>query len=429
MEERSISKIIHRQIYFLVCFSFIIFFSSYFLLNRIPPVYEVKGSIKLEKRGSLIERLDLLQEETGALIGNSVQKLKSNALLNEALVRLNYNYPINSPEFIKIKDKMRIRSVSPGSVIEIAFLYQHPNEAAEIVNTMFQVLMDHNIMERATEVEGTKDYIMLRLTEIREKKINLLHENERLNKELRVSRIEEVRNKYLKEIENDLDYTNKLIKGFYNSLHKYEREAIQEILTPNNWLLKTKRSKFEKLEHELVSELMNGGWESPPVQELTKKIWREKVETVTSLKKVYGKDLIGPGNIIDNVLTYYVKFYALQIRRELLAKFTSDLPPVDVLQEKKVTYESLVALENRFINKLSELEGVGDIPFTEISWIDHAIPPLMPNFPNTKATIGLSFLAVLCFCFISINIGLYKNGYFDDYAEQTELPDIEGFSK
>jgi hypothetical protein len=425
VQEKSVSKVIYEQIYFLVFFSFIIFFLSFFLIKHISPTYGVKGSIKLEKRGRTIESLDLLKEETGALIGNTVQKLKSNTLLNEALLRLNYNYPINSPEFIKLKEKMRIRSLSPGSVIEISFSHQYPEQAAELVNTMFQVLMDQNIMERETEVKGSKEYIILRLNEIREKKLKLLEENGEVIKTLGTSQIEEKRNKYLKELGNDLNYTNKKINGFYLSLHKYEVDEIKKILTPNNWLLKTKRSKFDELEQELVFGLMNGSWNTPQVKELMKKIWREKVNTVDIMKRVYGKQIPGPENIIGNIFVYYVKLYDLQIRQELLVKFTQDTPPVDLLREKQIAYESLLTLENRFINKLSELEGVGELPFTEISWVDQAVPPHEPCFPTKKSTIGLSLLAVLCFCFISVNIGLYKNGYFDDYDdEETEAKPV-----
>ncbi len=424
VQGKSVSRVIYEQIYFLVFFSFIIFFLSFFLINKIPPIYGVKGSIKLEKRGRTIESLDLLKEETGALIGNTVQKLKSNTLLHEALLRLNYNYLINSPEFIKIKEKMSIRSLSPGSVIEINFSHRHPEQAAEIVNTMFQVLMDQNIMERETEVKGTKEYINLRLNEIREKKLKLLEENGEVIKTLGTSQIEEKRKKYIKELDNDLTYTNKKINGFYLSLHKYEVDAVKKILTPNNWLLKTKRKKFEELEQELVFGLINGSWDTPQVKEFMKKIWREKVNTVDTMKRIYGKQIPGPENIIKNIFVYYVKLYDLQIRRELLAEFTQDSPPVDLLREKQIAYESLLTLENRFINKLSELEGVGELPFTEISWVDQAIPPHKPCFPTKKATIGLSILAVLCFCFISINIGLYKTGYFDDNDEQVETPSV-----
>lgn len=414
MHKRSIAAVIKRQIVFLFFLSIAVFFAGIYGLKRIPSVYQARATVKVERRGAEIEELDQLKEESSVLIGNMIQKLKSNTLLSKTLLRLERDYPIESPEFNQIKKRLQVQKIDSSSVIEVKLRYSEARETARIVNTLLEILMEESQEERKAEVEGIKKYIYGKLRETQSEKLRLAGQMKTPVSSTRPSAMSLSKKERLQEVEGDIRYTNNKISHLLTQLHEYERRELKKALTPNNQVFSEYRSEFELLEKKLVNELLKTGWDSPVVKRLMTDLWRRKTKMVQALQRHFSPKIPGPQNIIDELYVFYVKLYDLEIRRQQL-QLTGGTVVDDgeqTLSEKQNVFEALNALESRFIKKLTELETIDDLLLTEISWVDRATSPYEPFFPTPEIIFRMSVLAVLLACFISIGIGYHRDGSF-----------------
>lgn len=412
MRKRSIAAVIKRQIVLLFLFSIIIFFAGFYGLKRIPPVYQARATVKVERRGAEIEELDQLKEESSVLIGNMIQKLKSNTLLRKALLRLERDYPIESPEFNRIKKNLQAQKIASSSVIEVKLRYSSAQETARIVNTLLEILMEENGNERRAEVESIKKYIYEKLQETQSEKRRLAGQMKTPVSSIRPSATSLSKKERLQEVEGDIRYTNNKISHLLTQLHEYERRELKKALTPDNQVFSKRRPEFELQEKRLVDELLKNGWDSPAVKSLMTELWRQKTKMVQELQKHFSPKIPGPQNIIDELFVFYVKLYDLEIRRQQL-RLAGGAVANDgerTLSEEQNVFEALNALESRLIKKLVELESIDDLTLTEISWVDRATPPYQAFFPTPEIILALSLLAVFFTCFISISIGYYRDG-------------------
>jgi capsular polysaccharide biosynthesis protein len=391
---------IHRLPKLLIIITFIIVFLS--CLIRIiysPPVYQVKAAVLIEKRDVSIEKVDQLSEQTFTQVNNVLQKLKSSSLLHKTLQKLNYPSSPQSPEFTDIQKRLSIRQILPSNVIEVTLSYHSSTQAALIVNTLIETLMDENLVNRRQKVKLALDSVQSSLAEIQSEKLQLAMYTQPSATSRPTSA-----NTYLTETGNAIGNVEQQLAKIVSTLSPQDKNTVEITLVPQN--LAGFKPNLTIMERDLVANLCAEGWNGRRVKNQQKTIWIEKTKATDYLKEIVSQKAdLTKNNSLTELCALQVKLYDLQIRQnelQLLVPNQDKQPPV---LEKEKQIASLKELEDRLISKQIELQNVDELSFTEISWIDKAIAVPKPSFPpNIYISFGLSLGAGLL---ASLVIGLF----------------------
>lgn len=413
MEANRNSTLHNQKILIFVVF-IIVFTGCLIRIYFTPPSYQVKGSILIEKRDISIERIDQFSEQSNVQINNILQKLKSSSLLSKTLQKLNFAYSITSPEFTVLQKKLNVRHMSPSNVVQITLSHPSGPEAARIVNTLVETLMEDNLLNRREKIKQALDSVQSSLSEIQIEQRQFVSLNQPSTASV---------NRYLPDVDAEIRKTEQQLAKLQADLPVSEKSVMEATFNSQN-LIRFKPNLL-LLEKKLAPNLRSGGWNNQEVKNLLRSIWIEKTKTVKSLKEELSAklDVTKIANI-DDLCAYQVKLYDLQIRQSELRSLVPGTENQPLLSEKDKQYQSLRELEARLIKKQVELENVDEFSFTEISWIDKAIPSSEQSFPpkNIYLVFGLSFCIALV---ISLVAGLfyaeYKN-YSRDYKYSDSLP-------
>ena len=363
----------------------IVFWACFLGMLNFPPVYRVNAAIEVDRQGTDIENIDQSYDQNVVQVNNTVQKLKSATLLRQTLLKLGYDYPIESREFMALRDNLNVKPLQPSNVIQITFKHRSALEAAQIVNNLVDNLMAENQDSRKAKIDEAISYVTSSLSNIRGQlgPQNLSVKAQRYNPQ----RIGDL----LRETENELNRVNRYLAQFKATLTPTERKAVENVLTPQ--LTEKFKSSLASLESNLIADLQDKNWKHPVIVKDQQIIWREKTRLTASLKTILEAQSYGSRiQTSDDLCTYQVKSFELQLRRDELQNMSNR----NLTRPSDTQATVLKDLEERLVQKLVELENLNDPTDIRITWIDKAVPPSDPYFPPGVITIiGLSLGAAV----------------------------------
>lgn len=363
----------------------IVFWVCFLGMRYFPPVYRVSAAIEVDRRGTDIENIDHSYDQNVVQVNNIVQKLKSATLLQQTLLKLGYDYPIESHEFAVIRDNLSVRPLQPSNVIQITLKYRSALEATQIVNTLVSTLMAENQDSRKAKIDEAINYVTSSLANIRDQ----LGQTSRpvTIKSYNPKRIAAL----LKETEDELGRVDGYLTQLMALLNPSQRKAVETVLA-SQWIGQF-RSTLTPLESTLIADLQNKNWNHPTVKQDQQIIWREKARLTTSLKTILNQELNGfRVQNPDDFCAYQIKHLELELRRTELQGMSGQT----VQHPGDTQATTLKDLEERLVQKLVELETLDDPTEIQITWIDKAVSPVDPYFPPGIITIiGLSFSAAI----------------------------------
>lgn len=401
--EANRNSTLHNQKVLVIIVFIIVFTGCLVRIFFTPPSYQVKASILIEKRDVSIERIDQFYEQSFVQINNILQKLKSSSLLNKTLQKLNFTYSLTSPQFTELQKRLNVRHMSPSNVVQITLSHPSAPEAARIVNTLIETLMEDNLLNRREKIKQALDSVQSSLSEIQIEQRQIVS----LNLPSPASA-----NRYLADVDAEIRTTEKQLAKLQADLPilPISEKSVMEATFNSQNLIRFKPN-FMLLEKKLAPNLCSSGWNNREVKNLLRSIWIEKTKTAKSLKEELSvkMDVTKLANI-DDLCAYQVKLYDLQIRQSELRSSVPRTENQPLLSEKDKQYQSLKELESRLIKKQVELENVDEFSFTEISWIDKAIPSSEQSFPPKNIYLVLG----LCFC-IALVISLLAGLFYGEY--------------
>jgi uncharacterized protein involved in exopolysaccharide biosynthesis len=391
----------------------IVFLGCFYRVATSPEIFQVKATIQIERKDYSIERADQPYEQSTTQLNNTIQKLKSATLLNKTLLKLNYTMAPESQEFLNLQKKFNIKYIPGSNVIEVSLVYKSALEGALLVNTLIETLMEENRQSRDAEVKRTITYIESSLTEIRTRQLALIAPVKRQNV-LSAT----LYSKYNQDLQTDLQNAEGQLSTLKEPLQAQVRAKLDAFF---NRSLPKHQSQLAALEWKLVAELGPAGWNSSRVKAQLSNIWREKTKIAKDLKVELNRELtayeIETLNNSEELCVYQVKLYDLQIRRQVFKERNPSLVgnKSTTTSEQKTEAKSLQQLEERLINKLTELENFNDLSSLEINWIDRAIPLAQPYFPpslhlTAGLSLGLALLAVMILGLILVEYRSLKEG-------------------
>ncbi|HEX3048427.1 MAG TPA: hypothetical protein VHY08_27005 [Bacillota bacterium] len=405
----------HRGLVFAIFI--IVFLGCFYLITTAPEMYQVKATIQIERKDYSIEKADQPYEQSIAQLNNTIQKLKSASLLNKTLLKLNYtNMTPESTAFNNLQKRLVIKNIPGSNVIEISLFHKSTLEGTLLVNTLIETLMEENRQSREEEVKQAITYIESSLTEVRTRQLAMTAPVKRQNVLSGA-----LYSKYTQDLQTDLQNAEGQLSTLKEPLQAQVRAKLDAFFDRS---LPKNQPRLAALERKLVAELGPAGWNSSRVKAQLSNIWREKTRIAKDLNiallresTAYERENL---NNPEELCVYQVKLYDLQIRQQIFKERNPGLgnPSVNnraTTSDQKAEAKSLQELEDRLINKLTELENFNELSSLEINWLDRAIPLSKPYFPPSLAltaglSLGLALLAVMILGLIFVEYRSLKEG-------------------
>lgn len=407
----SLWSVFCRQSWWLILCCLILFSACFFGLPKVPPIYRAQAVINVEKSEYALAELAFRAEGTETAVGNAIHFLRSEALLDKTLRQLGYR--LNRSHFKLLRHLLRIDRVTSGSLIKVSLFYHSPREASMIVNTLVETLMAEEKENRLCELAEAKSYLTDELEKIKKRKTQTVGEVRTVSQRPIRPAAKVQHREYLQTVDGDIRYTRDKILYYLTALHDHEKKAVEEVLTPEHWILKSARTQFEMEEEKLVKSLIEGGWNAPQVKKVMSEIWRLKMKTADTYRKHYNPKLPGPDNIKNALYIFYINLYDLQIRREKLLSYgqpSGTATPVrdhrePVPQEGILEEKAWQDTETKLLSRLLELEAIAGMVSSDLCWVERAAPPQEPFFPSRHLVLGISLSLVFIFTLVSLIVG------------------------
>lgn len=397
MTTASITGVLYRQRALLIFLFIIVFCGSWVGLNYLPPIYQVKASVQVNRRSGL-DRLDILTEDAPVNVSNIVQRLKSSTLFENTLKKLGSNLSPGSKEFIRLHQKLSVKELRPSNIIEITFTHRSSEYAARVVNELIDLFIEENGKRSDLKVEESISYIKTKLEYILREKMEIAVEIKRLSGTSQP----QVSNKFINDVNADILFTKQEIARLESRLESPVRITVKNAFAGIDW--DSYHHNLYNLEKQLVGILIRSNWNNPAIKKLQIDIWKEKSRLASIIESQITNINNLSSNTLKDICAFQVKLYDLNIRRAELLKLGAN---PDSISQKQTELRALEKLENQLIVKLTELQTTGKLSDVEISWVDRAVPLQTPIFPRFSLTLGFSFFAAVFVCLLIFNLGLF----------------------
>ena len=356
-----------------------------------------------------IPQIDQMTDFNNPEVSNIVQKLRSVSLLEKTLRKLNLDTAPDSQEFLTIQKNLFVRQLPPSNTIEITLTHGKIRQAAQIVNTLVETLMQDDLKERREQVQQALQSIQNALITVQTEQLQSKSPAQKNN----LTAIDN----YLTEINDDQYKTMQKLITLKTNLSKIQNDTIDDVFSQAN--LARHKQPLTVSEKKLVSLLLSGGWNHPSVKNQLKVIWKEKSTLANILKEQLNMRSDIPIMLIEDICAYEIRRFDLQLRKQELillkqSSVTSNIQPIQ-LQPRYTgldqPYQSLRELEVELIKKQTILQSLNDMTLAKIVWIDKAFAVKSLFRSNLILTFGLSFGIALFAAFIIGLLCLEFNSY------------------
>lgn len=459
---RQYLEIIGRKKWMIVCLVLVAIISSYFIVNRMDPIYETSATILIQKNDEMQNFLVGNMLSIGKDMASTYSRiLMSRNILDEVIQQIDYHHSDGMKGTAgELRSMISISSVPGTDLIQISMQHTDPEMTVKVVDTLVRVFQEKNMEMNKQSLTGTRIFVERQLNEIKiklEKSENDLLAYKQENDVVMPSEEAKRAIENLVQFETqramlqvEQDSINASLIEIQKKLNEQNEFVVSSVVITENPLINQYKSKLTDLEGQLITLKAKYTSDYPDVISLETQIAKVKEQLDAEVREQIASQTQSKNPVYEllteDLIRLETSWYANQAKLDSYQKLIEEyegamrnLPDKELNLARlergtKVTSEIYTMLMTR----LEELKISESMQTSSIYVVDSAFLPQYPVKPNKKLMIIAAAMLALI---VGFGVALFTE-LMDSTFKSTEeiertlgypvlgtIPDIKHFRK